>query len=196
MRYNRRNLDLSRLQAFKSRRRNLDLSRLSSFRARRNIDLERLYAFRQNPSIRPKSYIDTVSFRRNPAPDGKPWGPSLYNPLEDTNHEFKDDSHYKKVISKLRRNPSPECLKCGSYGDCVECRTAEMPWTRNRFNPSSELTSCENCGWADCDCSTQSTPKRNLRRRNPIDRNIHEDGCSSCGLRFGLHARTCSRRDW
>lgn len=43
--------------------------------------------------------------RRNPDPDGNPWGPTLYNPLVDTQHPFKDESHYNEMISKLRRNP-------------------------------------------------------------------------------------------
>ena len=43
--------------------------------------------------------------RRNPDPDGKPWGPSLYNPLHDNFHEFKDDSSYRDMSSRYRRNP-------------------------------------------------------------------------------------------
>tara|TARA_B100000925_G_C21907731_1_gene430088 strand:- start:562 stop:807 length:246 start_codon:yes stop_codon:yes gene_type:complete len=45
------------------------------------------------------------SFRRNPDPSGKPWGPDLYNPLEDSKNKFKNDRHYHKMIAKLRRNP-------------------------------------------------------------------------------------------
>ena len=75
-------------------RRNLDVNRLSAFRRRRNtgdLELERL-----------------SSFRRNPDPDGKPWGPTLYDPLEDKTNKFKDETHYKKVLAKLyRRNPMP-----------------------------------------------------------------------------------------
>jgi len=54
--------------------------------------------------------------RRNPDPDGNPWGPSLYNPFEDDHHEFKDDSVYRNMISRFRRNPcscgDPECPDC------------------------------------------------------------------------------------
>ena len=42
--------------------------------------------------------------RRNPDPDGNPWGPSLYNPLEDDHHQFKDDSIYRHIASRFRRN--------------------------------------------------------------------------------------------
>lgn len=52
--------------------------------------------------IYPKS---TYRFRRNPDSSGNAWGPSLYNPLNDIDHPFKDESHYQKMISKLRRNP-------------------------------------------------------------------------------------------
>jgi len=44
-------------------------------------------------------------YRRNPDPDGKPWGPQLYNPLTDNNRKYKNEGHYKRMISKLRRNP-------------------------------------------------------------------------------------------
>ena len=44
-------------------------------------------------------------YRRNPCPEGKPWGPQLYNPLTDDNNKFKNERHYKRMISKLRRNP-------------------------------------------------------------------------------------------
>lgn len=175
-------------------RRNLDLERLSALR-NPDLELDRLQALRRNPrNLKRKSYLDSISFRRNPAPDGTPWGPSLYNPLEDSNNTFKDDKHYKKVISKLRRNPDPESL----------------PWSRNRANPSCSCgcldckcqssrrfnrnpVECSDCGESNCLC--QPIKGRLLRRRNP-ERNFHADGCSSCGLRFGLHSRMCTRGDW
>jgi len=43
--------------------------------------------------------------RRNPDPEGEPWGPELYNPLEDNDHQFKDDSVYRSISSRFRRNP-------------------------------------------------------------------------------------------
>lgn len=88
----RHNIDPTRLTAFK-RRRNIDPTRLTAFKKRHNVDPTRLTAFRRNP------------YRRNPDPDGKPWGPQLYNPLMDNNRKFKNEGHYKKMISKLRRNP-------------------------------------------------------------------------------------------
>jgi hypothetical protein len=90
----RRNLDTRRLTSFRGRR-NLDPRRLTSFRGRRNLDPTRLTAFRRNP----------IRYRRNPCPEGKPWGPDLYNPLKDTNNKFKNERHYARMISKLRRNP-------------------------------------------------------------------------------------------
>lgn len=62
---------------------------------------------RYRPNLEPYSTSTTNRYRSNPYrlnPDEK-WGPTLYNPLEDTNHKFKDDSHYQKTIAKLRRNP-------------------------------------------------------------------------------------------
>jgi len=44
-------------------------------------------------------------WRRNPDPNGEPWGPQLYNPLRDQNHDFRDESHYHQMIAKLKRNP-------------------------------------------------------------------------------------------
>jgi hypothetical protein len=71
----------------------------SSFR-RRNPSSFR----RRNPSSfrrrNPSSFR-----RRNPDPSGKPWGPKLYNPLEDKSNKFKNERHYTKMIAKLRRNP-------------------------------------------------------------------------------------------
>jgi hypothetical protein len=52
--------------------------------------------FRRNP---------IGGFRRNPDPEGNPWGPKLYNPIGDSTHEFKDETHYQRMIAKLRRNP-------------------------------------------------------------------------------------------
>ena len=107
-RYNprRHNLDPTRLTALRRRNRAIDPTRLTAFgRSRRNhrshrrhnMDLTRLTAFgrRRNPG----------GYRRNPDPEGNPWGPKLYNPLEDTNNKFKNERHYTKMISKLRRNP-------------------------------------------------------------------------------------------
>ena len=60
--------------------------------------------FRRNPS---SGFHRNPSngFRRNPDPQGNPWGPKLYNPLGDSTHEFKDETHYQRMIAKLRRNP-------------------------------------------------------------------------------------------
>ena len=55
---------------------------------------------RRNPRRNPSSFR-----RRNPDPSGKPWGPKLYNPLEDKSNKFKNERHYTKMIAKLRRNP-------------------------------------------------------------------------------------------
>lgn len=52
--------------------------------------------------------IEIKAYRRNPDgldDQGNSWGPSLYNPLNDKDHPFKDESHYQKIIAKLRRNP-------------------------------------------------------------------------------------------
>jgi len=50
------------------------------------------------------------AFRSNPAPDGSPWGPELYDPLNDKNHPFKDESEYQRAIKPFykRRNPVDE----------------------------------------------------------------------------------------
>jgi hypothetical protein len=107
-------LDTSRLTSLRRRNigrrpllpRTLDTSRLTSLR--RNMDASRLMAFRRN--LRPYSTSNT-GFRNNPD-----WGPTLYNPLEDDDHAFKDDSHYERTIAKLRRrNPvySNTCPSCG-----------------------------------------------------------------------------------
>ena len=121
-RYRRRNVDVGRLSAFRRRgrlrRSNIDVDRLSAFRRRRrrsNIDVTRLSAFRHR-----RNNVDVgrlSAFRKNPDPEGRPWGPELYNPLKDKNHKFKDDSHYVKLISKLRRNPLPKM----SGRRCPEC---------------------------------------------------------------------------
>lgn len=92
----KKKLDFDRLSLFR-RRRNIDMDRLSSFRRRRNIDIDRLSSFRHRRR-----------WRRNPAPNGTAWGPDLYNPLEDKDHNFKNDSHYRKYLAKSRRNPLPE----------------------------------------------------------------------------------------
>ena len=204
MRYNRRNIDLDRLTAFKQnlrRRRNIDLDRLIAFRRnspKQEIDLDRLSAFSRfkRSAIRNRDYVQPF-LRRNPAPDGSAWGPHLYNPLEDDKHEFKDDSHYKKIASKLRRNPfrfNPEddmdsdlsLLGYRSNPECSDCEeTPCMCIKEYRYNP---LT-CDNCEQHICDCGKR--PSRMMRRRsNP------SNSCNDCGLRFGLHARVCSRRNW
>ena len=96
----RRNLDTNRLLSF--RRRNLDTNRLLSFR-RRNLDTSRLLSFRRNTGRR-----RNVDIKRNPDPNGNPWGPSLYDPLSDKENKFKDESNYQGVITKLyRKNPYP-----------------------------------------------------------------------------------------
>jgi hypothetical protein len=107
----RRNLfDPSRLTSFR-RRRNLDPTRLTAFRHNiepEDIDPARLIAFRRHNSIDPTrltAFRRNPGYRRNPDPDGKPWGPQLYNPLQDNNRKFKNEGHYKKMIAKLRRNP-------------------------------------------------------------------------------------------
>jgi len=56
----------------------------------------------------PYSTTAYPEYRSNPD-----WGPTLYNPLDDDNHDFKDDSHYEKTIAKLRRNPDSRCSRCG-----------------------------------------------------------------------------------
>ena len=112
----RRNLDPSMFTAFNQRQRshrrhNIDPTRLIAFnrrgrgrsRRRHNIDPRRPAAFghyRRNPSA-----ISSGRYRRNPDPSGNPWGPKLYNPLVDTENKFKNERHYTKMISKLRRNP-------------------------------------------------------------------------------------------
>lgn len=115
----RKPLDTSRLTSLRKNlirrpvngRGTLDTSRLTSLR--RNMDTSRLTAFRRN--LRPYS-TSVTGYRSNP--DEK-WGPTLYNPLEDEDHAFKDDSHYERTIAKLRRrNPhsmhnSEICPDCG-----------------------------------------------------------------------------------
>jgi hypothetical protein len=83
--YGRSNLPRRRRKLFRKHRKNLP-SRLSRLSARSW----------GSPSRR---------FRRNPDPDGNPWGPQLYNPLKDRRHKFKNEAHYKKMITRLRRNP-------------------------------------------------------------------------------------------
>ena len=73
------------------RRENLFKSRHSGFLSPNRVFLRRGH---RSPSL-----------RRNPDPSGKPWGPELYNPLEDSKNKFKNDRHYHKMIAKLRRNP-------------------------------------------------------------------------------------------
>ena len=104
-------LDPTRLTSLRRRNighRPIDTSRLTLLR--RNMDTNRLTALRRN--LEPYS-TSTTSFRSNP---DKNWGPTLYNPLEDDDHAFKDDSHYQRTIAKLRRNPVSEfdtCPDCG-----------------------------------------------------------------------------------
>jgi len=99
----------------KMRRRN-PVSELSGYQKpilRRNyIHPSQLVALRRNPTKYcprcgklKRAYNRNPWSRRNPDPSGKPWGPTLYNPLIDKNHPFKDESHYQKMISKLKRNP-------------------------------------------------------------------------------------------
>jgi len=105
---------LTRSSGLSRRRNSLDPGRLLSFR-RRNVDFDRL-----------------SSFRRNPDPEGNPWGPSLYDPLADKNNKFKDESHYKNVISKLyKKNPLQ-----GDDGlfDSIYSRRRRNPWGRRRHN--------------------------------------------------------------
>lgn len=119
-----RGLDTRRLTALNPRplgrslpaRRGLDTRRLTSLRNPRHfgrpmfnrsrMDTTRLMSFRRN--LEPYS---TTAYRYNPDR-----GPQLYNPLEDDNHEFKDDSHYEATIAKLRRNPDSECEYCPDCG--------------------------------------------------------------------------------
>jgi hypothetical protein len=95
----RRNVDPERLLCF-NKRRNVDPERLLCFNKRRNVDPSRLLAFRKNRCQ------CSCHRKRNPAPDGSAWGPNLYNPLIDKKHEFKDERHYKRLVSNLHRyNP-------------------------------------------------------------------------------------------
>ena len=111
-------LDPTRLTLLRKsrRRRNLDPVRLTSLRRRnhwrrRNLDPVRLTSLRRRNSIRRNPFNRWVPrqrfsrFRRNPDPHGNPWGPQLYNPLKDDRHKFKNESHYNKMIARLRRNP-------------------------------------------------------------------------------------------
>ena len=109
-----RNLNSSRPTSLRRRnlgRKTLDTSRLTSLRrhntsrrptitGRRPLDTSRLTSLRgRRRNLEPYS---TTAYRLNPEEE---WGPTLYNPLEDENHAFKDDSHYERTIAKLRRNP-------------------------------------------------------------------------------------------
>jgi hypothetical protein len=106
-------LDPTRLTSLRRRnigRRPLDTSRLTSLR--RNAD-DRSLPRRRNLSPFSVSTTNRARYRSNP---DKNWGPTLYNPLEDRDHAFKDDSHYQRTIAKLRRNPMPNhdfCPDCG-----------------------------------------------------------------------------------
>lgn len=60
---------------------------------------ESLEEIQEEINLQPQRY------RNNPGPNGENWGPSLYNPLNDSDHPFKDETHYQKIIAKLRRNP-------------------------------------------------------------------------------------------
>lgn len=130
---------------------NLDTNRLLAFR-RRNIDTSRLIAFNPERTARwsPCAACGKATcgcgcagdpmacmcpgfqrgWRRNPAPNGDPWGPKLYNPLEDDDHEFLDDSHYQRTISKLRRNPR---------------RWSAKPWRRNMRDSHNYHQECPLC---------------------------------------------------
>ena len=75
-------------------------SRLPRFRRKRKI------ARRRNCGLMGRLPWAGSRHRRNPDPNGAPWGPDLYNPLEDEDHPFKDESEYRSVTKSLyRRNP-------------------------------------------------------------------------------------------
>jgi len=104
-------------------RRNLDPDRLLASRQRKNLDVERLTAF-----------------SRNPDPTGQPWGPSLYDPLGDNDHNFKDESHYKKIISKLRRNPYRRLRRNYDEGlyDSIYSRNPGWSFREGRATPHEQ----------------------------------------------------------
>ena len=82
-------------------------------------------------------------YRRNPDPNGAPWGPDLYNPLEDEDHPFKDESEYRSVTKPLyRRNPY-------------------------RRNPYGYAHDSSEAGQSGLYTSIFSRSRRNRRRRNP-----------------------------
>lgn len=117
--------------------------------------------------------------RRNPDPEGNPWGPSLYDPLKDKKHSFKDDRHYKRVASRLRRNPSPRGITAPELPINVPIQfNVGADYARN---PCSKECGCLH----PCNCDSSLTSHRKLLRRNP------SPGCVSCGLRFGIHRRGC-----
>ena len=140
---------------------------------------------------RQRSYNRYSRFsRRNPD-----HGPTLYNPLTDKNHSFKNDSAYKKIIrplySKKRRNPDPfhygagEDTTDGVYGPIFRGRRRRNPdsseasaggrglfkslFARRRRNPgrASSLRRRRNS-------RRRYNPSLRRRRRNPLGYTFEE----------------------
>jgi hypothetical protein len=138
-------LDPTRLTSLRRRRnighRPIDTSRLTLLR--RNLDAGRLTALRRRNLV---PYSTSTTYRSNP---DKNWGPTLYNPLEDNDHAFKDDSHYQRTIAKLRRNPGPL-----DQNICSDCGL--------RRNPDTTFCACGDTMDRDCNgdprCSTCDGP--------------------------------------
>jgi len=154
-----RHFDTSRLTAL-SRRRNTSRRPIVTRRpitAHRTIDPSRLTLLRRNSDAEESGHfrrnlvpfsVSTTGFWSNP---DKKWGPSLYNPLEDKDHAFKDERHYQRTIAKLRRR-NPSFRRNPIQEDvCTDCGLLRNP---------DELTSvafCETCGEpTDRDCEGNS----------------------------------------
>lgn len=98
----------------------------------------------------------------NPDPNGKPWGPKLYNPLDDDNHPFKNESHYTSIISKLyRRNPDNYI-----YRRNIASRARRSSLRRRR--PLTYRSSFRHRGRRTLD-PTRLTAFRGRRRRRSLD---------------------------
>jgi len=144
-------------------------------------------------------------YRRNPDPYGKPWGPDLYNPLNDGEHPFKNESEYRKVIRPLyrknpyRRNPygyahgSSEVDQTGLYKS-IFARRRRNPYGYAHGSAESDQTGLYKSIFARRSRRRRRyNPLGGAWRRNPLGQArgepVGSDASSGTGLYKSIFAR-------
>jgi len=168
--------------------------RLPRFRRRRKI------ARRRNGGLSNRLGWINRPRRRNPDPNGRPWGPELYNPLEDTRHPFKNEAEYRSVVKPLyRRNPygytheASEVDQSGLYKSIFSRRHSRRnPYLRrHRKNPYGYAHESSDTGQTGL---YKSIFSRRRHRRNPFGQARGEPIGSEASTGTGLYKSIFSRR--